>query len=315
MDKFAAFFKLAWRQQYAIERLGPIFRSAFSNGFSAKRLMAFIVAFFEMFGSVFADGALTPIGDPLDLTGYSLVFCDEFEGDSLDTDVWYYRVPGPRKPKYNNFYTPSQVNVKDGNLTIDFEYLKDGEYGEGWYTGEIAMVNQYKNGYFEIRCICNKESGPWSAFWLTKDGCYDEEISQGGVYASEVDIMEAFMGHVDGQHNTNAVIHAIHCNGTDDDPAIDNCRLGHFKVENDIYTEYNTYGMKWTEDEYIFYINGYETCRSSFGKGVCQTPLDVIISVCAPTTEPKYSKDISVRMTVDYVKIWQITDTEPDTTP
>lgn len=44
--------------------------------------------------------------------------------------------------------------------------------------------------------------------------------------------------------------------------------MGFFKGKN-IYDEYNTYGVGWTEDEYIFYTNGVETARMSFSKGVC----------------------------------------------
>lgn len=305
MDKLAALLKLAWRKQYAIERLGPIFKSIFASGFSLKRLFIFFVAFSEMFGSVFFDSPLTPAGDPLDLTGYNLVFCDEFDGDSLNTDVWYYRGVGSKGKKYNAYYSPSQVNVGNGNMTIDFEYLEDGEYGEGWYSGEVSLINQYKNGYFEIRCICNNEVGPWSAFWLSRDGAYDAEISQGGIYAAEIDILESYMGNIFGVSDINATIHAIHCNGTDDNPSIESMRLGYYKASN-IYKQYNTYGLKWTEDEYIFYVNGIETVRSSFGNGVCVNPLDVIVSVCAPSNEPEYDKSISSRMTVDYVKIWQL---------
>ena len=53
----------------------------------------------------------------------------------------------------------------------------------------------------------------------------------------------------------NSVTQTIHCNGWDDDVEnIDSRTLGKFKVGNDIYNEYNTYGLEWTEDEYIFYI-------------------------------------------------------------
>ena len=46
---------------------------------------------------------------------------------------------------------------------------------------------------------------------------------------------------------------------------------------NNPYEEYNTYGVEWNEDEYIFYINGVETCRTNAG-GVSQNPEWLLVS-------------------------------------
>ena len=64
-------------------------------------------------------------------------------------------------------------------------------------------------------------------------------------------------------------------NCSSDDPLtakienIDSRNLGKFKGKN-IHEEYNTYGLEWTDSEYIFYVNGVETRRTSFSKGVSQ---------------------------------------------
>ena len=44
-----------------------------------------------------------------------------------------------------------------------------------------------------------------------------------------------------------------------------------FIEANDPYETYNTYGVEWNENEYIFYINGVETGRSDFG-GASRVP-------------------------------------------
>ena len=46
---------------------------------------------------------------------------------------------------------------------------------------------------------------------------------------------------------------------------------------NNPYEEFNTYGLEWNENEYIFYINGVETGRLSTG-GVSQNPEYLILS-------------------------------------
>ena len=47
---------------------------------------------------------------------------------------------------------------------------------------------------------------------------------------------------------------------------------------NNPYEAFNTYGLKWTPEEYIFYVNGVETGRSRYG-GVCRQPLYMLLSV------------------------------------
>ncbi|MBQ4244402.1 MAG: family 16 glycosylhydrolase [Clostridia bacterium] len=301
MQKIFEFLHLAWRQQDAVYRVGRLFSALFSGGFSFKKLVAVAVAFAEMFGCVLFDLPLTPSGQELNLDGYSLVFFDDFEGEALNTDAWYHRGQGPRR---NGANCESQVKVEDGNLVITCEYLEDGAYGAGWYAAAISLFETYNRGYFEIRCKCNDGGEFWSAFWIQADHPYDHELSKGGVGGAELDIFEAPYGGKTNSSLRNSVTQTIHCNGGDDDPdRLDSRMLGVFKGNN-IYEEYNTYGLEWTEDEYIFYINGVETARSSFSKGVSQENEHVIVSLEIPD-EITHEKDFTSQFIVDYVKIYQ----------
>jgi beta-glucanase (GH16 family) len=288
---------LAFRQQDAIYRIGRLFQSLSGSGFSFKKLIALFTAFIEMFGCVLFDSPLTPLGEELHLDGYRLVFEDEFEGDSLDLDSWFYRGSGPSRA---GFHAPSQTKVKDGNMVMTAEYLEDGEFGPGWYAGSIALQKRYCKGYFEIRCKCNPGTEFWSAFWIQADRPYDHDASKGGTGGAEIDIFES----CSNPKEKNAVSQTIHCNGWDDDREhIDSRLLGKFKGNN-IYDEYNTYGLEWTDEEYIFYINGVETARSSFGNGVSQVEETILITLELPD-EITHEKDYTSQFTVDYIKIWQ----------
>ncbi len=291
--------KFAYRQKISFYKIVEIFEN-----FSPKKILASFMLVIELLTSIIFDTPVTPSGQPLDLTGYKQVFCDEFEGDTLNTDVWNYRCLGERRGGYNG---ESQIKVKNGELFLTAEYLEDGKYGEGWYAGMISLKEYYKQGYFEIKCKCNKDKGFWSAFWIQSPiGPYDHYISQGGVNGAEIDIFEAMSADAMLSSNRNAVTQTIHCNGYDDDiENIDSCCLGKFKTGKDIYEEYNTYGLKWTENEYIFYVNGIETARSSFGNGVSQIPEEVIVSLELPDDIP-FEKGYTSTMTVDYVKIYQL---------
>ena len=297
MDKIFDLLQLSFRERWAVDQLFEAIKNINLKGFFAG-----VMVIFELLSMLILGTPLTPRGEELDLTGYELVFEDEFEGDELDLSVWDHRGEGSRRGGANS---RSQVDVRDGNLVITGEYLEDGTYGAGWYTAAIKLKERYKQGYFEIKCKVNKSKGYWSAFWIQADGPYTASISKGGVGGAELDIFESAYDDVKKVYH---VTHAIHCAGVDGvEEGFQSCNLGGFYA-NDPTEEYNTYGLKWTEDEYIFYINGVESIRSTFGNGVSQVEEDVIVSLEIPGIEKleELDKDtFKTEFIVDYVRIYQ----------
>ena len=279
--------------------------SLFTFQIPFRRIFSALLAAVELFCAAAFKSPVHPYGEELNLDGYELVICDEFDGDELNTDIWYHRGEGKRRLGYN---ADSQVSLRDGNLIITGEYLDEaeGKFGEGWYTGAIALNEWLNKGYFEIRCICNKGEGFWSAFWVQSEHSYDA-LSNGGIGGAEIDIFEA--GRYDEllKNRKNSVTQTVYCNGSDADPDnIDKCQFS--AIGNDIFNEYNTYGLKWTDDEYIFYINGVETGRTSFGLGVSQVLENLIVSLELPDELPEKidsDKDFKTEFIVDYVKVYQ----------
>ncbi len=186
------------------------------------------------------------------------------------------------------------------------EYFEDGIYGEGWYTGMIRLKERYCKGYFEIRCKVNAEPGYWSAFWLQADAPYTASVSKGGVGGAEIDIFESYSAY--DEIIKNSVKQHIFCAGVDgEEEGYQGLFLGDF-YGNNIYDEFNTYGLEWTDEEYIFYINGVETRRSSFGNGVSEVEEYVIVSLELPEIDKLNELDKETYQTiytVDYVKIYQ----------
>ncbi len=280
-------------------------QALFSGQFPFKRIFSALLAVVELFGAAVFKTPVHPYGEELNLDGYDLVVYDEFDGDELDLNTWYHRGVGARRMGYN---AASQVAVRDGNLIITGEYRdeNEGKYGEGWYTGAIALNEWYCKGYFEIRCICNKGEGFWSAFWIQSNHSYDAQ-SNGGIGGAEIDIFEAMEYDALLKSTRNSVSQTVWCNGVDDKPDdLDKCAFS--AIGNDIYNEYNTYGLKWTDDEYIFYINGVETGRTSFGSGVSEVLENLIVSLEIPSEMPEKiasDKDYKTEFIVDYVKVYQ----------
>ena len=112
-DKFLDLLKLAFRQKAAVYDAVEFFKNFFSNGFSIKKIFVGFMVVIELLGCLAFDTPRTPRGQELNLDGYSLVFFDDFDGDTLNTDVWKHRGVGARRCGFN---AESQAEVRDGNL-------------------------------------------------------------------------------------------------------------------------------------------------------------------------------------------------------
>ena len=209
---------------------------------------------------------------------FALVWSDEFNGDSLDTTKWEGHNCGrDAVVRRGSYWSTDMAVVQDGKLHIQTKYLPDGLSGNGkpgWYTCGIDTNGLYGQtfGYFEVRCILPKGCGMWSAFWMLSNGM--GQVGNGGEDGAEIDIFESpFFG----DKFSRRVSSNIHIDGYGAD-----LKSSHvcepYLLLNDPYEKFNTYGLEWNENEYIFYVNGIETGRSSFG-GTAKVPEYLILSV------------------------------------
>lgn len=213
----------------------------------------------------------------LNLSDMSLVFEDEFKA-GFDKSSWTTNKYWDSDHDYirRGGYWDEEQCFPDGqgNLVLRTE-KKNGKYGDGYYTGMLNTrgLQEFTYGYFEVRMKAPKAEGLWSAFWLLSDS-YDT-ISGGG---AEIDIVETPYFN-DPQSYTkyykNTAFHTIHIDGYGDDHKAKGSPK--YKVQNDIYETFNTYGVMWTEKEYVFYVNGRESWRTSFG--VSDSPQYMILSI------------------------------------
>jgi beta-glucanase (GH16 family) len=137
-----------------------------------------------------------------DKPGWSLVWCDEFDGPAIDETKWTFDIgDGGDKasgPGWGNqekeYYTRRTDNAqtKDGNLVISA--LKDGPHyangGAAYDYSSARMVTRGKAdwtfGRIEARAKVPKGQGLWPAIWMLPS-----ENAYGGWAASgEIDIME-----------------------------------------------------------------------------------------------------------------------------
>lgn len=248
----------------------------------------------------------------VDMSKFTKVFDEEFDGDTLNMNVWTHYRQGVRKGGY---WEESQASLCDGCLVIRSEYKEDGQFGAGFYTDRIDTRRKYeqKYGYFECRCILPAAEGLWSAFWLSSENIKD---GTPGTQGTEIDVFESplfYRGKL-GLPN-DLVTSNLHYGGYELGHRYKNVAIAR---ANNPYEEFNTYGMEWNKDGYIFYINGQETGRSSFG-GVSEVPEYMLLSTeidgvdgvpfhgWSGVAKPD-SENYPAEFIVDYVRAYQYTD-------
>ncbi len=255
-----------------------------------------------------------PMGEKLDLDKFELTFEDNFDTE-LERSVWsgHYQYGNTTEARKGSYWNQYLAETKDGNLVIPVVYLEDGMGGKGagWYSAGIDTDSDSPNGfsqkygYFECRCILPKGADIWSAFWLMNDGVYEEDGN--GRDGTEIDIFES---DCYGDFLGNAITSNLHFDGYGDTHQKHGATK--FLLKNNPYEEFNTYGLEWNENEYIFYINGVETFRTDFG-GVSQNEEYLILSVEMKgengiPNERENAPAEDAAFIIDYVKVYQYKD-------
>ena len=119
-----------------------------------------------------------------------LVFEDDFNGDTVDTQKWDIYVGVPRDygfRKQKAYHQTENVTVQNGilKITANREQKYNQQYWspDGYTTadfdytsGEIWSKQRFSFGKYEARIKIPKGKGLWPAFWLYGDGTNGEEI-------------------------------------------------------------------------------------------------------------------------------------------
>ena len=225
---------------------------------------------------------------------YVLTFFDEFEGSKLDKKKWEL-CPEWQRQDVGGYWDDGMVSLRDGNLVLTAAIREDGTPVSGAVRSR-GKFSQNK-GFFEAKCKLQKASGFWAAFWLMDEDMKNEP-GNGAADGAEIDIMESFDIYSGG------VNHAIHWDGYNEyhksatqavyDPAF--------------YEGYHLFALEWTDEEYIFYIDGKETWRTS-SPGMCENALYLKLTTefgswAAPLIKEQYPDEFLV----DYVRVYKLAE-------
>nr|WP_299381323.1 glycoside hydrolase family 16 protein [Allomuricauda sp.] len=197
---------------------------------------------------------------PESYVGYSLVWSDEFDGDSLDTGKWDYHL-GTGCPNLcgwgNNelqAFTDRSQNLyfAEGNLVMEArrEFIFGKEYSSARIHTDDLFEFQY--GRVDIRASMPSAAGTWVAlFMLNKE----YTIEDPGAYwpsGGEIDIMEYLgedrndilgTGHYGINFPANHRFNSVHFSALDGDP----------------FDEvYYVFSIIWEEDKITWLVNDVE---------------------------------------------------------
>lgn len=204
-----------------------------------KSLLTKALLTFSVIGTVFAFSNTVKAAD-----NYELVWSDEFNGNSLDTNTWNYEIGTGSWGWGNNeqqYYTDRNIKVSNGTMKIT---AKREDYGGMKYTSSRITTKNKKNfkyGKIEARIKMPKFKGVWPAFWML--GANQDSV--GWPKCGEIDIVEA----INDENLVYGTLHWFH------DPGNDNADSGSsVAVAN--RTEYHVYGVEWTADKLRWYVDG-----------------------------------------------------------
>jgi len=184
---------------------------------------------------------------------WKLIWHDEFDGTKLDESKWNRL--GDRKRR-DGYWIKDDAYLS-GHGTLLLRTKKDGDR---FTCGAVNTQGKYEHafGYYVARCKMPKERGHWPAFWMMCSGV--GTVGEGGRDGTEIDIVE--IPWRDGKVTMN-----LHWDGYSNDHR----SAGTSMTLPQLKDGFHDYGLWWSPEEYVFYIDGKEVWRSKAG-GVSQVP-------------------------------------------
>ncbi len=247
-----------------------------------------------------------------DPANWTLVWSDEFNGDTIDLSKWEHEVNATGGGNNElQYYTGRSQNswVSDGLLHIQAlnERYSGPEGTRNFTSARLRTLNKgdWKYGRFEVRAKLPQGQGMWPAIWmLPTDWVY------GGWAASgEIDIMEAVNLKGAGGNTIYGTLHY----GAE---LPNNIYSGdQTEPSTSVVDEFHNYALEWDENEIRWYIDGvhYQT-QNNWSSTAAPYPapfnqrfhmiLNLAVGGDWPGS-PDSSTQFPQSMDVDYVRVYR----------
>ena len=243
---------------------------------------------------------------PLTYSGYSLVWSDEFSGNSLDLNNWNQEIGNGNGGWGNNeleSYTNSLKNtfVSNGNLIIEArrETIGSNNYTSGRMTTQEKKF--FKFGRIDIRAKLPVGKGIWPALWMLGT----DITSVSWPACGETDIMELI-------GTTPATVYGtLHWSNT---AGIHASKGSSFSLlSGDFAKQFHVFSLIWAENNMQLYVDDQKYLDISISDvGADNYPFNsdqfFIFNVAVGGNwpgPPDNTTEFPQRMFVDYIRIFQ----------
>lgn len=259
----------------------------------------------SLYKNVTIPDPVYPVSDPNGPWLLDDNFSDEFNNCSLDSNKWYNEVTSW------GLWTWKQENVvtNHANLILKMEYEVHSRINFNgdvldplYYTSGIIQSKEpagKKYGYFEAKIKASeKYPGVCPAFWLyRKEGGL---ANKNPTHWTEIDIVELTQNVNYGENAIGLNIHAF--NHPDLSEEIHEGFEWHAPWNPD--DDFHVYGMEWSEDLIIWYVDGIERRRRA--NEVWDQELDLVLSLGLrnPLKNEPSSVGFPAHFEVDYIRVW-----------
>ena len=179
--------------------------------------------------------------------GYTLLWHDEFDGDSLNTDIWNMEA---RDPGWTNNelqeYTLSTDNifVRDGKLVL--KAIKTQKNGKDYYTsGKVNSQGKsdFMYGKVVVSAKVPEGKGLWPAIWMMPT---DESYYGQWPKCGEIDIMEVL----------GSQTHIAYCTVHYGEPHSMQQGTKVLEDGSTFASDFHEYSLEWEPGEMRWYIDG-----------------------------------------------------------
>jgi beta-glucanase (GH16 family) len=231
---------------------------------------------------------------PLPPPGYQLVFNDEFDGVSLNTNRWGFRLDS----KLLSTQQPENVSVKDGNLEIALR--KESVRGKNYTGGGVISRQTLVYGYYEARFKTPPAEGWHTAFWSMKHRFRDQPPGPSALL--ELDFCEQDGG--DPHFYSFGII-----NQSRHKKKGQSWNAGRWVIEDapDTSADFHVWSCEFTPETTRFYFDGKLTKELS-SSGFPHDDMSVWLSVIASTLKGDRWVDESKlpnAVLCDYIRVYQ----------
>jgi len=184
---------------------------------------------------------------------WKLVWHDELEGKELDETKWNRLGDWKRR---DGWWVKEDAYLNGKGSLV----LRTRQDRNRYTCGAVNTRGKFEHafGYYVARLKLPRQPGHWPAFWLMSPGV--NTVGNEGRDGTEIDIVE--VPWRDGRLTSN-----LHWDGYNQDHKSAGTKFS----RPEVMKGWHTFGLLWLPTEYVFYVDGQETWRSSAG-GVSQVP-------------------------------------------